>query len=63
MVFESVDDSENEDYYVRTLFFWPQDDFSGIPGKEQFFIEKEGTVAVRQVLNLPKGGGNRGFRY
>ena len=57
MVFETVDDTENEDYYVLTLSFRPQGDFSGIPGKEQFFIEKEGTVAVRQVLNLPKGRG------
>ena len=61
MVFESVDDSENEDYYVLNLSFRPQGDFSGIPGKEQFFIEKEGTVAVRQVLNLPKGRGKPRF--
>jgi tetratricopeptide (TPR) repeat protein len=57
MVFESVDDSENEDYYVVTLSLRPQGDFSGRPGQEQFFIEKEGTVAVRQVLSLPRRGG------
>ena len=54
MAFESVQDSENEDYYVVTLSFRPQGDFSGIPGQEQFFIEKEGTVAHRQVLYEPR---------
>ena len=46
MVFESVEDSENEDYYVVTLSFRPQTGFSGSPGQEQFFIEKEGPVAA-----------------
>ena len=53
MVFEAVEAIEEEDYYVVTLAFRPQDDFSGPPGQEQFFIEKEGTVAVRQVLAVP----------
>ena len=59
MAFEDVQDSENEDYYVVTLSFRPQTAFSGIPGQEQFFIEKEGTIAIRQVLSLPRTAGGR----
>ena len=32
MVLEGVEDSENEDYYVVTLSFRPQGNFSGTPG-------------------------------
>ena len=54
MVFEAVDQEEGEDYYVVTLSFRPEGDFSGRPGREQFFTEKEGAVADRQVLALPR---------
>ncbi len=57
MVFEGVEDSETEDYYLVTLSFRPQGQFSGSPGQEQFFIEKEGTLAVRQVLSIPRRRG------
>ena len=33
MVFEGVEDTENEDYYVVTLSLRPQGDFSGTPGQ------------------------------
>ena len=56
MAFEVVEDAETEDHYVVTLSFRPQGQFSGRPGQEQFFIEKEGTVAIRQVLSVPGGG-------
>ena len=57
MAFEVVEAEETEDYYVVTLSVRPQGEFSGVAGREQFFIEKEGAVAVRQVLspNPPKG--------
>ena len=58
MAFQAVEDSENEDYYVVTLSLRPQSAFSGSPGQGQFFIEKEGTVAHRQVL-FPTGRGRR----
>ena len=61
MVFESVEDSENEDYYVVTLSFRPQGQFTGTPGQEQFFIEKEGTIAIRQVLSVPRASRGRRF--
>ena len=61
MVFEVVEQQEGDDYYTITLSFRPQGDFSGTPGQEQFFIEKEGTVAVRQVLSLPRVTGGRRF--
>jgi hypothetical protein len=57
MVFDVVEQEDGEDYYTVTLSFWPEGDFSGAPGREQFFIEKEGVVAHRQVLGLPKGKG------
>ena len=59
MAFAVVQSDEGEDYYEVTLSLRPQGDFSGRPGQEQFFIEKEGTVAHRQVLSLPAGGGRR----
>ena len=54
MVFDVVEQQEGEDYYVVTLSLRPQGDFEGTTGQEQFFIEKEGNVAHRQVLSLPK---------
>ena len=45
MAFEVVVAAEEEDYYTITLSFRPQGQFSGVPGQEQFFIEKEGTIA------------------
>ena len=54
MAFEVVEAEETEDHYVITLSFRPQGEYAGRPGREQFFIEKEGTIAHRQVLALPK---------
>ena len=59
MAFEVVKDDETEDHYAVTLSFRPQGRFAGIPGQEQFFIEKEGGVAHRQVLSLPVAEGGR----
>ena len=57
MVYEVVEQEEGEDYYTITMSFRPSGDFEGTPGREQFFIEKEGSVDYRQVLSLPKGKG------
>ncbi|MAF51790.1 MAG: hypothetical protein CL694_02040 [Chloroflexi bacterium] len=54
MAFDVVEQEEGEDYYVVTMSFRPEGDFRGSPGQEQFFVEKEGRVAHRQVLALPK---------
>ena len=59
MAFDVVEDEETEDHYVVTLSLRPQGQFAGVPGQEQFFIEKEGNVAHRQVLSLPAPGGGR----
>ena len=61
MAFSLVEQEEGEDYYTVTLAFRPEGDFDGTPGQEQFFITKEGTVSIRQVLSLPKGTGDRRF--
>ena len=47
MVFDVVEQEDGEDYYIVTLSFRPEGDFNGTPGQEQFFMEKEGTVAHR----------------
>ena len=54
MAFDVVETAETEDHYVITLSFRPQGEFDGRAGLEQFFIEKEGNVAHRQVLSLPR---------
>ena len=54
MVFDAVEEKEDEDYYVVSLSFRPAGHFRGEPGLEQFFIEKEGRVAYRQVRELPR---------
>ena len=59
MVFQPVEQEEGEDYYFVTLSFRPEGDFRGTTGQEQFVIEKEGAIAYRQVLSLPRGGGQR----
>ena len=61
MVFDAVEEEDGEDYYVVTLSFRPEGNFSGKPGVEQFFIEKEGTIVRRQVRGLPTQGGWRRF--
>ena len=59
MAFEVGEASEDEDFYNVTLTFRPQGQFTGTPGQEQFFIEKEGVVPHRQVLSLPLVKGAR----
>ena len=61
MVFEVAGTSETEDHYVVTLSFRPEGEFTGTPGQEQFFIEKTGTIEVRQVLSLPRPAEVRRF--
>ena len=51
MAVEVVEDTETEDHYVVTLSFRPGGEFTGTPGREQFFITKEGAVSIRQVLD------------
>jgi hypothetical protein len=47
IAFEVISEEDPEDHYVVTLSFRPQGDFEGTPDQEQFFMKKEGTVAVR----------------
>jgi len=47
MAFDVVESGEDEDYYTVTLSFRPQGQFTGTPGQEQFFFDKEGVVAHR----------------
>ena len=61
MAFEVVEAEETEDHYIVTLSLRPQGQFTGTSGREQFFIEKEGAVAHRQVLSPPIRAGERRF--
>ena len=63
MAFEVVEAEETEDHYVITVSFRPEGEFVGRAGREQFFIEKEGAVALRQVLSLPGRTGWRRFSF
>ena len=54
MAFEVVADQTTEDHYSITLSFRPRGEFVGTPGQEQFFVDKRGTVAHRQVLSAPE---------
>ena len=53
MAFEVVEAQETEDHYIITLSIRPPGDFLGRPGREQFFVEKEGIVRLRQILSPP----------
>ena len=61
MAFEVTGQEETEDHYLITLSFRPEGQFAGTPGQEQFFITKEGVVAIRQVLSLPMPARERRF--
>lgn len=61
MAFEVAGEEETEDHYRITISFRPEGEFAGRPGREQFFIEKEGAIALRQVLSLP--GSTSWLRY
>ena len=61
MTFDVLEAEETEDYYEVTLSFRPQGQFPGTPGQEQFFIEKVGVVALRQVLSFPAPKGDLRF--
>ena len=56
MAFDVVEAEETEDHYVITIAFRPQGEFTRRAGREQFFIEKQGDVALRQVLAVPGRG-------
>ena len=61
MAFDVTEQEEGEDYYTITLSFSPEGDFMGTPGREQFFIAKEGRTAHRQVRRRPRSAGELRF--
>ncbi|MCH7800583.1 MAG: CPBP family intramembrane metalloprotease [Chloroflexi bacterium] len=54
MAFHVEYEYETEDHYVITLLYRPRSGFAGSPGREQFFIDKEGMIARRRVGGLPE---------
>ena len=59
MVFAVTEQQDGEDYYIVTLSFRPEGNFRGTPGREEFFITKEGLISHRQVHSLPTGAAGR----
>ena len=47
MFFEAVEETEGDDYYVITLSFRPQGDFSGTPDRHRLARFKNGEVTAR----------------
>ena len=62
MAFEVAEEEDTEDHYRITISFRPAGEFAVRPGLEQFFIEKEGAIALRQVLILPGSTGWTRYR-
>jgi len=54
MVFDVINDYEDEDTYTIVLSFRPEGDFDGTPGQERFKFRKTGEFEDREVLSPPK---------
>ena len=54
MVFDVLNDSEDENSYTVVLAFRPEGEFDGTPGQEQFKFSKTGRFEGREVLSQPK---------
>ncbi len=54
MLFDVLDDSEEEDSYTIVVSFRPEGDFDGTPGQERFKFSKAGRFQDREVLSHPK---------
>ena len=54
MVFDVDSAEESDDHYTIIVSITPAGEFSGRLGRERFFIEKEGPIALRQVLAIPR---------
>ena len=54
MVFDVLNDFEDESTYTVVLSFRPEGEFDGTPGQEQFKFSKTGRFEGRDVLSHPK---------
>ena len=54
MVFDVLNDSEDENSYTVVLAFRPVGEFDGTPGQERFKFSKTGRFEGREVLSHPK---------
>jgi len=55
LVWEVVDEQEDEEYYRIRLSHRPAGRFKGTPGTELFIIDKAGAIRMRQLLDVPVG--------
>lgn len=54
MLFDVLNDHEDEDTYTVVVGFRPEGDFEGTPGQEQFKFSKTGRFQGREVLSHPR---------
>ena len=54
MLFDVLNDYEDEDSYTIVVSFRPEEDFDGTPGQERFKFSKTGRFEDREVLSHPK---------
>ena len=54
MLFDVLDDYEDEDGYTIVLSFRPGEDFEGTTGQDQLKFSKSGMFEDREVLSHPK---------
>lgn len=53
LVWELISTDEDDDYYHIKLSWRPSGRFEGKPGVEEFFIDKTGSIELRQLLDEP----------
>ena len=63
MAFDVVETNEAGDYYLVTLSFRPQGDFTGVAGQEQFFIDKDGRFTNSQEYPYFGKGSAKAFIF
>ena len=54
MVFQFLEEQDDEDFFTISLSFRPEGNFVGAPGQEQFIISRIGVIEYRGVLSHPK---------
>ena len=55
LVWEVVDEEEDEEFYRIRLSHRPAGRFNGTPGTELYIIDKVGAIRMRQLLDVPVG--------
>lgn len=57
LVWEVGSALEQDEFYYVEILYKPFGVFEGTPGLEEFIMEKDGTIAFRQVISQPSANG------